>query len=425
MNILSHRRNDYFVLLLLHLLNHILMFTLPTLILFFREEFSLSYTDTGILWTLLIVTTTVLSVGVGFFSDRYRDKRYVLMFAGLFLMVLGWFLMPLSSQVWQVYQNFIIIGIGASTFHPPSLAIITEMYENDKGKSLSANMAIGMGGTAVSPLIFAGIGLIVGDWRNVAYMISFGGLFFLLALLALSLKSGMFYRTNWTQTVHTNGEIKVSSNGAKLAHSYDVSFIFAPLVLVPLLFISVRSSFFRTASVFTSLLYEDYLSLTKNEATVATAFVLGFASLFTLVGGTLSDRTNPKNAILISSSGSLVFATALVYITDYSNLTSFSSFYFLLLAFYYIGSPASSALLADRVNKEQRGKMFGALFSLGQVLSLVSPLAFGFIKDNLGLSAAFFFIMMLAILAFLIGLYIYLKKEPVSSKEAPALEFQD
>jgi len=178
-------------------------------------------------------------------------------------------------------------------------------------------------------------------------------------------------------------------------------------VLIPLLFISVRSSFFRTASVFTSLLYEDYLSLTKNEATVATAIVLGVASMFTLVGGNLSDRTKPRNAILISGSGSMLASIALVYATDYNNLISFSSIYFLLLAFYYIGSPASSALLADRVNKEQRGKLFGALFSIGQVLSLASPLVFGFIKDTLGLGSAFFFIMSLAILAFFIALYIY------------------
>jgi len=382
------------------------MFTLPTLVLFFREDFGISYTDTGVLWTSLIVIMTILSIGVGFFSDRHRGKRYPLMFAGLVVMALGWALLPFSADKIQIQMYFILIGIGASTFHPPAMAIITEMFEDDKGKALSINMAVGMGGTAVSPLIFAGLAILVGGWKNVAFTISIGGVLLLLATFLLSLQSGMFSRTNWQITIE-NGEKTTSSSNEKMGHSYDISFIFVPLVLIPLLFISVRSSFFRTASVFTSLLYKDYLSLTKNEATVATAIVLGVASMFTLVGGNLSDRTKPRNAIIISGSGSMLASIALVYATDYSNLISFSSIYFLLLAFYYIGSPASSALLADRVNKEQRGKLFGALFSIGQVLSLASPLVFGFIKDTLGLGSAFFFIMTLAILAFFIALYIY------------------
>ncbi|RMG22031.1 MAG: MFS transporter [Methanobacteriota archaeon] len=410
MDLMSLRRQDYVMILCFHLLNHLLMFMLPTLILFFRSDFGLSYTDAGLLWTSLIVVMTTLSVGVGFFSDRFRSFRYFLILSGLFLMSLVWLFLSFSVSVWQLYLGFTLMGVGASTFHPPVLAIITEMFEDDKGKALSLNMAIGMGGTAVSPIVFSGLGLLVGGWEVVARVIGIGGLVFLFVLGILGYVSGMFDRTNWSGRRGSDGEVMVTMDGDVVSHSFDISFIFSGLVLVPLLFISLRSSFFRTASVFTSLLYEDYLHLTKNESTVATALVLGFASMFTLVGGFLSDRTRPRVALVVSSVGSAFASVGLVYLTDYADLVSFSTFYFLLLAFYYVGSPAGSALLADRVEKEQRGKLFGALFSLGQVLSLLTPLAFGWIKDNIGLSASFLMIMVLALIALVLSFYIYFEE---------------
>ncbi len=410
MDLLSFRRLDYGVLLGLHLLNHLLMFMLPTLILFFRGDFGLSYTGTGLLWTALIVTMTVLSVGVGFFSDKFRRFRYFLILFGLAVMSMVWLFLSVATTVQQLYVDFILMGIGASTFHPPTLAVITEMFEDDKGKALSLNMAVGMGGTAVSPIVFSGLGLLVGDWQSVSMVIGAGGLVAVLLLGGLGYFSGMYGRTNWSGRRDKVGKVVVTMGEEAVSHSFDISFIFSGLVLVPLLFVSLRSSFFRTASVFTSLLYEDYLHLTKNESTVATALVLGIASMFTLVGGFISDHFRPRVAILISSIGSVFAGVALTYLTDYSDLVSFSTFYFLLLAFYYVGSPAGSALLADRVTKEQRGKLFGALFSIGQVLSLLTPLAFGWIKDNIGLSASFQMIMILALVALVLAVYIFFEE---------------
>ena len=98
--------------------------------------------------------------------------------------------------------------------------------------------------------------------------------------------------------------------------------------------------------------------LSKNEASVATAAVLGFASLFLLVGGWITDKWHARDAIIISSIGAVIASIGLVFVADYNDLVSFTGFYFLLNATYYIGTPATSALLANRVSPEQRGKLF-------------------------------------------------------------------
>ena len=72
--------------------------------------------------------------------------------------------------------------------------------------------------------------------------------------------------------------------------------------------------------MFTSMLYEDYLQLTKYEASVATAIVIGLSSLLIIVGGVISDKYRPRTSIIISSIGVFIGATALVFIADFGNL---------------------------------------------------------------------------------------------------------
>ncbi len=156
------------------------------------------------------------------------------------------------------------------------------------------------------------------------------------------------------------------------------------------------------------MLYFDYLGLNEYEASIATAIVIGLSSLFIIVGGIISDKYRPRTSIIISSIGVFIGATALVFISDFGDLISFSTFYFILNASYFIGTPATSAMLAERVSPEKRGKIFGALFSLGQVLSVGTPVLFGHINDTYGIIMAFTFILSLAVIALIIGVYIYL-----------------
>ncbi|MHA2091105.1 MAG: MFS transporter [Candidatus Kariarchaeaceae archaeon] len=400
------RNVDFVNILFLHLVNHFLMFTLPIIILYIRDDLDLNYTESGILWTVLIVIMTTVSVFIGFYSDAHRESRFKLIYSGIIVMLIGWFLLLIADNYVQLILIFAFIGLGASTFHPPAMATTTEMFEEDKGKALSMFQGTGMSGNALTPLIFAGIQSLTHSWQRTTAIYAVTIALATIILFTISAKNKAFGKSDWTNNDENIEYIMEKTNSNNQSQT-SYAFLLTPLLLVPLLFMSIRSSFFRTTSLFTSLLYEDYLGLSKIEASVATAAVIGIASLFILVGGWISDRWNERNAIMISSIGALFAATGLVFIADYSDLASFTSFYFMLNATYYIGTPATSALLANRVDPSQRGKLFGALFSLGQVLSLATPTLFGYIKDNHGLNAAFTFILVLAIGAFFIGFYIY------------------
>jgi len=387
---------QYISLLVIHFVNHILHYTLPVLILYIREDFGLNYTQAGFLWSVLIVIMTAGSFLIGLISDSSSKVRYIIIFGGLAVMSLTWFLISVSSTYTHLLLLFALFGLGASGFHPPAMAIMTEMFEQDKGKAISGSMVVGMLGTGVSPFIFATLINFIGDWQSVAITIG-----------AFGVVVGIITMFGTMITGYADERELKNKNNNTFKENMDLRFLATPLILVPLLFISIRSSINKTSNMFTSMLYEDYLSLSKYEASIATAIVIGLSSLLIIVGGAISDKYRPRTSILISSIGVLIGATALVFISDLGDLISFSTFYFILNASYFIGSPATSAMLADRVSPEKRGSVFGALFSFGQVLSVGTPVLFGYINDTHGIIAAFTFILSLAVIALVLGVYIF------------------
>lgn len=394
---------QYISLLVIHFANHILHYTLPVLILYIREDFGLSYTQAGMLWSTLIIVMTAFSFLIGLISDSSSKVRYIIIYGGLVIMSLTWFLIANSSTFTHLILLFALFGFGASAFHPPAMAIMTEMFEADKGKALSGNMVIGMIGTGVSPFIFATLFIYIGDWQTVALAIGFFGI--IIGVIT-------FFGTILTGYAD---ERELNNKNNSFKESMNLKYLASPLIFVPLLFISIRSSINKTSNMFTSMLYEDYLDLNKYEASIATAIVIGLSSLLIIVGGAISDKYRPRTSIIISSIGVFIGATALVFISDFGDLISFSTFYFILNASYFIGSPATSAMLADRVSPEKRGSIFGALFSLGQVLSVGTPVLFGYLNDSFGIVAAFTFILTLAVIALVVGIYIFLCDKKLDS----------
>ncbi|MHA2031825.1 MAG: MFS transporter, partial [Candidatus Kariarchaeaceae archaeon] len=353
----------------------------------------------------LLVVMTILSIFTGIYSDSHRENRFKLIYSGIVIMLLGWIFLLIADSYSQLIFTFAFIGIGASTFHPPAMATTTEMFEDDKGKALSMFQSVGMAGNALTPLIFAGFQLITDNWHVTTTIYAITIAVLTIILYVVSKRNGAFGKTDWAPIVERTTDIQKPKES-------DGSFLFllTPILLIPLIFMSIRSSFFRTTTLFTSFLYKDYLGLSDEQSLVATSAVLGIASLCVLLGGWMTDNWKARNTILISSIGILIASVGLVYLADYSNMISFTSFYFLLNATYFLGAPATSTLLANRVTPEQRGKLFGALASVGQTLGLITPAIFGYINDNNGLNAAFTFILFLAIIAFVIGYYIFLEE---------------
>ena len=404
------KKVNYSLVILIHFLYHVVYYTLPIFIVYLRDDISVSYTQGGILWTISLITTAVFSVAVGYYADKHHNLKYLLIYGSILTLLLSLFIVSLANNFHALVIGFFVSGIGAAGYHPPAMAIITEMFEENKGKALSLNINLGMIGTAIAPLIVSGSIKLTGSWKYSAQSLTEIVLLIVILAIALNYLVG---------TYHSSINNSVAESSIPLMDEdtitepipmsiSDFKFVFGLSILVPLIFVSIRGSFFKTASFFTAFLYEDYLNLTKDQASIATSLVIGFGSMFTIIGGTISDKMKPRTPLLLSSIGTLISAAILVYVIHLANLIIFTTFYFILIASYYLASPATSALLADRVPAEKRGKLFGALFSIGQLFSMTTPAIFGYLKDSMGITVAFGFILILAIIVFILAVYIFI-----------------
>ncbi len=394
--------NKYYellVLLVIHFANHVLNYSFPFLLLYAYVDLGLNYVDVGLLSTVFIIVMTIFSIPVGYFVDLSSRIRYLMIFFGLFIMSISWIFISSATSFNELVIYFAILGLGASGYHPPASTIITELFEEDKAKALSANMITGMVGSALSPLIFAGLVNIFGDWGNASLATGVMGLVVLAIGFVASLYIGIFTMKNNDD----DRNVVTPSN-----ERGNLRFLFTPLIIISILFISLRTAIFRISTLFTGLIYDNYLNLSEDNATIASAIVLGVATLFIVVGGFISDNYKPRTAIMISSIGLFLSSFALVYFVDFSNIYRFSFIYFSINATFYIGSPAMSAMLADKVKPEERGKLFGSLFSFGQIIAMFVPIIFGYLRETFGIFRAFNFILLLSLVALFAGIYIFI-----------------
>ncbi len=410
---------DLGIIISIHFLNHILHYTLPTMLIFMKDDISLSYTECGLLWTTLIIAMTVFSGFAGVFADARRRHRFLLIWIGLVVMILAWWLVGVVDDLGGLLVIYGLMGFGASAFHPPALALITEMYEENKGQALSANIACGMIGTAISPLIVLVVVELAGGWRDAAFVYAVCISIAALLILAVGMSKGTFLLNDYVDTpletdssndapaVDGSTDTNETGNSIKRGNGLDLALIFSPMILVPLLLISLRGGFFRNATFFTPILFEDLMDLSKTDASIATAVVLGFGALFNIVGGRIADRRSPRLALLISAVASTLSVLILLFLLDSGGLILFTLFYFALMASHYIGSPASSSLLADRVPKEKRGAIFGAVFSLGQLIPIATPTLFGWLCDTKGEHWGFGLMLLLAFLSLVVAYHMY------------------
>ena len=99
-----------------HMLNDMMQSLAPALYPVFRDEYSLSFFQTGIITFTFQVTASLLQPLIGMFTDR-RPVPYALPFAMGFSLV-GLLALAFSTNYPMLLISVALIGIGSAIFHP-------------------------------------------------------------------------------------------------------------------------------------------------------------------------------------------------------------------------------------------------------------------------------------------------------------------
>lgn len=332
-----------------HFLNDTIQSLLFAIYPLLKVNFSLNFTQIGILSLVYHMAASILQPIVGLYTDR-NPKPYSLVL-GMGCTLCGLIALATAWNYEALLLAAAMVGIGSSIFHPESSRVARMASGGQYGLAQSLFQVGGNAGTSMGPLLAAWVVIPVGQ-RSIL-------LFSFLALLAMFImvRVGKWYKTRYSS------HIGKGSNGQFIKSPFKRRNIaFYMLILLILIF----SKYFYLASLSN---YFTFYLMHKFAISIQSAqyhlFVFLFAvALGTFIGGPIGDRIGRKQVIWFSILGAAPFTLALPYANlAWTSVLSFAGGFILASAFSAI-LVFGQELMPGRVGAIS-GLFFGFAFGIG------------------------------------------------------------
>lgn len=345
-----------------HLLNDLIQAMLPAIFPMLKTQFSLSFSEIGMIALIYQITASLLQPWVGLYTDKY-PKPYLLP-CGMAVTLLGIVLLATAGSYPMLLLASAVIGVGSATFHPEASRVARMASGGRFGTAQSTFQVGGNTGSAIGPLLAAAIVIPYGQ-PAIAWFVVF-------AVIAI----GVLYRlTRWTQQ-HGQARMKGLARHQQqgLSRSRLVQAILVICILMFAKFVYIAS----ITNYFTFYLMQRF-DLSIQHSQIFLFIFLGSVALGTFAGGPVGDRIGRKAVIWVSFLGVAPFALALPHV----NLLWTG-----ILAS-VVGLVMSSAFAAMVVYAQEAapgrvglvsGLMFGLMFGVGGL----GAAALGVLADQYG-----------------------------------------
>ncbi len=355
-----------------HALSHFMHLIIPPVFPLLMSEFSLSYSELGLLMTVFFVVSGIVQAASGFAVDRFGPLPILLtsiaLFAGSTLVIAS------AQSYWVLMLGCAIAGAGNAPFHPVDYCILNARIE---GKRLPRSYAVhgvaGSLGWAVAPLVLVGVSSVAG-WR--VGMLTAG----VICLLILGL-------VWWAREELRVSPIRVArSQDAKPGEAAaDVSQSTLGFMKLPGLWISFIY-FFGTAfaiggvQTFGPESAAQLHNLPAAQVALLVSVYMVGSAVGSLVGGyTMGDVRYAERIVSISLVVALSVSLAIGYLTTPIWM---SSVLFGVMGFAAgVGTPARDLLVKRAAPPGATGRIYGVVYSGLDVGVALAPALFGFMMD--------------------------------------------
>lgn len=339
-----------------HLLNDTIQSVIPAIYPVIKDNFSLSFTQIGLITLTFQLTASILQPMVGLYTDK-KPSPYSLA-TGMVFTLIGLVLLAIINNFILVLISVGLIGIGSSIFHPEASRLAYMAAGNRRGMAQSIFQVGGNAGSALGPLLAALI-ITQSGQSNILW-------FSLIALLAIAVlvKLGGWYKK---QSGRVNVKLKITREQAQPLLPRK-TIIISIVILLFLIF----SKYFYLASM-TS--YFTFYVIEKFQVSVQDSQLYLFLFLFavaagTYLGGPLGDRFGRRYVIWFSILGAAPFTLLLPYV-DLFWTSILSVFIGLILASAFSAILVYAQELIPGKIGMISGLFFGFAFGMGGIGSAV------------------------------------------------------
>jgi MFS family permease len=353
---------------LAHGTSHFFHLMLPSLFPWLMTDFSLSYTDVGLLTTTFFVISGVGQAVAGFVVDRAGAQR-VLLF-GVAALALSGLVLGLSNSYAMLVLTAAIAGIGNSIFHPADFTLLNHHVTQPRlGHAFSVHGLAGNFGWAAAPIVMAGIASLAG-WHAAGFGAAGIGT---ATLAALWLR-----RRVLTQAV--SGPIN-SPPAAAAGTMRHLAFLSSGAVWLSFAFFLVTTMAFGILQNYAPAILREVYGVSLVVASGGlTAYLLGSGAGM-VVGGFLAERADRTVAI------SLGFAALVAVVIASGSMPSIALWPLMAAMGFGVGTagPGRDLLVrrtaTSRFGRNSFGRVYGFVYSGLDAGQALSPVLFGPLLD--------------------------------------------
>jgi FSR family fosmidomycin resistance protein-like MFS transporter len=342
-----------------HLINDMMQSLIIAIYPILKGEFSLSFTQIGLISLTYQLTASLFQPLVGLYTDR-KPVPYSLP-VGMTFTLVGLVLLAYSPNFGTVLLAAALVGTGSSVFHPESSRVARMASGGQHGLAQSLFQVGGNTGSALGPLVAAAI-IVPHGKSSVAW-------FAMVALVGIVLLSQVsrWYAANRVMGARGAGTPAMATRSR--AHVAGIVGVLLVLIFSKYFYIASISSFY------TFYLIEKF-GLTVQSAQMHLFLFLAASAAGTLIGGPVGDRVGRKPVIWGSILGVAPFALALPHV-GLAWTTTFTILIGLIL------SSAFSAILvyAQELIPGKVGAVSGLFFGFAFGMGGLGAAALGILAD--------------------------------------------
>ena len=337
---------------LFHAINDASFAIVPAVLPLLVTDFSLTYSDVGILYAAILAVTVLLQPLMGDLADRYNELDLIAI--GGFLVFLPFTLMFFAESYPEIFIFNLVYAIGFSIFHPASYAVLSRVTYDAKYRTKTMG-ASGASGDLGSFIAFLSTGVVASylGWRA-PFLV--WGLFALSGVCIYLLFIRSFRRMSFFAP-YNNMELDLEEAEVKQGRFSKKS-----MFVIVLICICMGASY-RTFINFTTLFLTDIVEISAAASdAIFSSFVLAgaigsFSSFY------VAKRIGLKKAIMlefgIASIGMFLFPMGFMRSIPLLMIILLASGYVL-----YATYPILYSIIAEVASFRGRGRSYGFVMSL-------------------------------------------------------------
>ncbi len=371
---------------LAHASSHFSQLLLPLMFPVFIKEFSLTYSEMGLLVTVFFVVSGLGQAGAGFVVDRFGARP--VLFASLGTFVLACLLAASANSYAALMAVAVLTGLGNSPFHPVDFTILNKRVSPPRlGHAYSAHGLSGNLGWALAPVFLVGISA-YSDWRT--------------AYLAAALLYGAVLLLMVLQRDHlrTDSMLVAGPSRRETRTSGGLAFMRLPVVWWCFAFFMLSTMAFAVVQSFgPSLLKEMHGISFELASMMLTAYML-FGAVGILLGGFVAAHSTRSDHVVAISLGLAALLLALCGTGLFGAVGTMVALALTGMAV-GVGGPSRDMMIRKATPPGATGRVYGLVYCGLDVGLAISPLLFGLFMDRGWYGATFFG----AALTTLLGVY--------------------